>query len=234
MRPQFQPTLSGNPRPLDSGNDYDRIQRYSRIVTGYACLITVAFVAQTGFTWSLFPLKEIVPQFVYFSDSRDQVVSVDARNVSRDTRDLIAEKLIREYVTDRETINQVDDRVRYPRVQRFSSATNFAAFRKQFDPKNPDSPLRSYYDNGMSREIHIEIVTPTSYKEGIYAVDFVAIDRKGEMEVSRKLFTASLQVEYGQIKTKPEWASENPIGLTIGEYTIRNRDTSESTKGTNP
>jgi len=224
MEPQFKPILSGNPRPLDTGNDYDRMQRYSRVVTGYACLITVAFLAQTGFTWSLFPLKQIVPQFVYFSDSRDQVVSVDARNVSRDTRDLIAEKLIREYVIDRETIDKADAAIRYQRVDRFSSAINFAAFRKQFDPKNPDSPLRAYYDNGMSREVHIEVVTPTSYKEGIYAVDYVAIDRQGEQEIARKTFTASIQVEYQPLKTKPEWASENPIGITIKEYTIRVRD----------
>src|SRR5215211_5107469 len=91
------PVVAGNPRRLDTGNDYDRLQRYARVVTGYSAMITVAFAALGGFTWSLFPLKEIVPQFVYFSDKREQIVTVDARNVSKETRDILTEKLLRQY-----------------------------------------------------------------------------------------------------------------------------------------
>ncbi len=231
MKPSLPPVLSGNPRLLDTGNDYDRLQRYSRAVTGYAFAATLAFAAMTAFAMSMFPLKTIETKFVYFSDAREQVVSVDSRRISPDTRALIAEKLIRGYVVDRESINKVDDKLRYPRVDRFSSTMNFADFRKRMDPKNPDSPLRSYYENNMTREIHIEVVTPTSYKEGIYAVDFVAIDRKGEQEVGRKILTAILQVKYQPIETRPEWAAENPIGLTVENYTIRVRDI--SLKGAN-
>jgi type IV secretory pathway component VirB8 len=86
----------------------------------------------------------------------------------------------------------------------------------------------------MARETHIEAVTPTSYKEGIYAVDFVVIDRKGDTEVARKTLTASIQVSYAPIETNPELASENPIGMTISAYSIRVRDLSASPKGTNP
>ncbi|HVJ35206.1 MAG TPA: type IV secretion system protein [Terriglobia bacterium] len=232
LKPTLRPVVSGNLRRLDTGNDYDRLQRYSRLVTGYAVMMTVGFTFLGGFTWSLFPLKQIVPQFVYFSDARDQVVSVDARHISRDTRDLLAENLIRAYVTDRETINNVDERVRYPRLQRFSAVNVFGSFRKLMDPSSPNSPLKKYRDAGMTRETHIEAVTPTSYREGIYAVDFVVIDRKGPDEVARKTYTASVQVSYKPIETHPDIASENPIGLQVEAYSIRERDLSATSKGT--
>lgn len=234
MRAALPPIVSGNPRPLDTGNDYDRLQRYSRLVTGYACLTTVAFLAMTGFCWSLFPLKQIVPQFVYFSDAKEQVVSVDARHISRDTRDLLTEKLIREYIVDREMINNVDEKVRYKRVQRFSAPDIFEKFHNQMDPTSANSPLRKYREGGVTREIHIETVSPTSYTEGIYAVDYLTIDRKLDQEVARNSWRATVKVGFPPIETHPDIASENPIGLIVERYSLAGRDLSNNTKGSKP
>lgn len=230
MTTEAPAVVNGNPRRLDTGNDYDRLQRYARVVTGYSAMITVAFAALGGFTWSLFPLKEIVPQFVYFSDKREQIVTVDARNVSKETRDILTEKLLRQYVTERETINNIDEKVRYMRLARLSEGKVWGAFRQRMDPENKTSPLRTYREAGMTREVHVETVTPSAYAQGIYTVDFVAVDRKGGDEIKRQVLVATIQVGFQPLALTPETVEENPIGLTVHGYEIRSRDLTQPTQ----
>jgi len=225
MQADHQPIVSGNPRRLDSGNDYDRLQRFARIATGVSAVLAVTVAVQTVFLWSLFPLKQYIPQFVTFSDKREQVVTVDTRHISRETRDLLTEGLLRGYVQDRETINDIDGGVRYPRVQRFSTNEVYQIFRARMDPNfNPKSQITEYKNNGMVRNIYIEAVVPTSYREGIYAVDYYTEDLKDGELIARKAFTATVTVIFPPTEVRAEWASENPIGLAVARYDIRPRD----------
>ena len=219
-------SVAGNPIRHDNGNAYDRLAFMARLVTGYAAVVTVAFVALAGFTISLFPLKEIRPQFVMWSDKREQVVTVEAGTVSRETRDIIAEKLLRQYVLARETINHVDEADRYTFVARLSARPVFEFFEGYMNPSKSTSPLRAFAAAKMTRETHVTDVYPTIYGDGIYSVEYTAIDRRAHEEVGRAHWVATVQVEYQALRTKNEFVTDNPIGLTVTGFEIRQREMS--------
>jgi type IV secretory pathway component VirB8 len=106
----------------------------------------------------------------------------------------------------------------------------WGAFRQRMDPENKTSPLRTYREAGMTREIHVETVTPSAYAQGIYTVDFVAVDRKGGDEIKRQVLVATIQAGFAPLELTPETVEENPIGLTIHGYEICSRDLTQPTQ----
>jgi type IV secretory pathway component VirB8 len=218
------PTTTGNPREYDTGSEYQRLSRLTRILAAYAVLITIAFLIEAVMIWTLFPLKTIVPQFVYFSDKTEQIVTVEPGQVSRDTADLIVEKQLRQVVQFRETINCIDESDRYAWLQRVSDADSFQAFRKMMDPQNnTESPIKSYCQNDMAREVYISSVYPNSYADNIWTVDFITTDRKVDQVIGRKERVATVAFKIGKLSTNPTHAAENPIGMTVIGYQARNR-----------
>lgn len=230
MKPQLPrmtlPSVAGNPRQYDTGSEYTRLVALTRILSAYSILVTVAFLIAAATIWTLFPLKTIVPQFVYFSDKREQVVTVEPGNVSQNTADLIIKKQLEGYVVDRETINCIDEGDRYARLQRLSDTETFRAFKSMMDPNvNTQSPIKSYCQNNMAREIHVESVIPNNYAEGIYTVDFITTDRKVDNVLSRKERVATIQYTISKLETNGEHAAENPVGMTIIGYQTADRNT---------
>nr|WP_298689477.1 type IV secretion system protein [uncultured Dongia sp.] len=229
MMPQL-PRISGNLRQYDTGSAYNRVAAANRVLMSYSIIVTIAFVIAAATIWSLFPLKTIVPQFVYFSDKREQIVTVEPGRVSKDTADLLIEKQLKQLVQYRETINCIDEGDRYAWIQRVTDLQTFVAFKSMMDPNaNAKSPIKSYCQNNMAREVYISAVYPNNYGAGIWTVDFVTTDRKVDEVIDRKDRIATIEFTISPLDTSPDRADENPIGMTVTGYQARDRAAEQPT-----
>lgn len=220
----FLPRVTGNPRQYDTGSEYTRLVALTRVLTAYSVMVTIAFVIAAATIWSLFPLKTIVPQFVYFLDKREQIVTVEPGKVTKTTADLIIEKQLRQLVQFRETINCIDEGDRYAWIQRVSDLKTFQAFQSMMDPNtSADSPIKSYCQNKMAREVYISGVYPNNYADGIWTVDFITTDRKVDTVIARTERIATIEFTITPLETNDEHADSNPIGMTVTGYQARNR-----------
>jgi type IV secretory pathway component VirB8 len=92
------------------------------------------------------------------------------------------------------------------------------------DPQaNQDSPIKSYCQNDMAREVYISSVYPNSYADNIWTVDFITTDRKVDQVIARQERVATIAFKIGKLATNTTHAAENPIGMTVTGYQARDR-----------
>lgn len=202
--------------PRDTGHAY-RTQMWANRVLGLvsAGLVTVV-IAQAAVIYALFPLKQIEPMLLIGGSRDDQVWRVEPFQVGARGWDLIAEKLVQDYVQKRETIDLQTEVERWQQVAWMSAEPVFAEFRKFMGRENPNSPFERAKKERLTRRINVRVVSMLNPSQ--FQVEFERTDFRNGERIDRKEIVATLTVEFQEQNVRREDRYMNPTGLTVVAY----------------
>lgn len=202
--------------PRDTGHSY-RSQMWANRVLGLVSVgLLMAVIAQASVIYALFPLKQIEPMLLIGGSRDDQVWRVEPFHVGTRGWDLIAEKLVQDYVLKRESIDLQTEVARWQQVAWMSAEPVFAEFRKVMGRENPNSPFERAKKERLTRQVTVRVVSqlnPAQFQVAFERVDF----RDGE-RIDRKELVATLTVEFLEQNVRREDRYMNPTGLTVIAY----------------
>jgi type IV secretory pathway component VirB8 len=170
---------------------------------------------------SLFPLKEVRPFLVQVADEGTVVASIRPIQDTFDARDLLTEKLVREYVKNRHEILRSDQvmALRWGPQGHLGVTTasdEYARFIERVKPQIEEIRRQ----NG---ERLVEIVSVSALIVGqVYIVDFRSRAVNGEDRVvEEKVYTATMEVEFVALKgLQHEQMMINPTGFQVKSFSI--------------
>ena len=226
-------TLSLEDATVTSTNpEYDdkryvrRMEVLARLAIGSFGLMTAANLGLVTLIIVMLPTVRVETQFVRFDDRAAQIVRLEPGEISRSTRDQMTEDLLAQYVVSRETIDFTTTPNRFEFIRATSSEPQRRMMMRSWDDNDPRSPRRIFFEEGLTRDIHIEAVTPVSAGEA-YTIDYVAIDRQESLEVRRSYWSAVVHISYRPLQTTalqtPSPLTFNPIGMVVERYDVRAR-----------
>lgn len=171
---------------------------------------------------SLFPLKEVRPFLVQVAQEGSIVAAIKPIQDTYDAKDLLTERLVREYVVVRSEVLRSDEvmKYRWNPSGGYMGATTDGDELKRFIEQNTEVIKQIRAEGG---EIRAEILSVNPISAGrVYVVDFrlKTFDANGR-QISDDVYTATLDVEYRPMTglTHDEMLM-NPTGFTVTNYTI--------------
>lgn len=167
----------------------------------------------------LMPLKQIEPYFIDFANSDKHFAVVQRADTKVDYGEAFLRNLVGSYITTRETINHIDDKIRLNETIREQSSEEVWKTLEQLV-----SGKGSIYSNSnMDREI--KIINISIYKQGkqqnIAVADIVAkVFDKGYL-ISEKRYRVSLIYHFKPL-IQFDYSSmpKNPTGFIVDKYSL--------------
>ena len=165
---------------------------------------------------AVFPLKEKEPYLVGFSDVTQNFVTIERADSTITSNESLVRSLIGAYITQRETINHIDDKKRYQIVKAQSSSkvwNNFEAIVAQ--------EKSIYTNNDLMREV--EIVNIAKWKDGYSNVDVVVRlynTALGMSLESEKRYRIIIVYKFETQKITFDNIPINPTGFKVIDYAI--------------
>ncbi|MFP5955524.1 VirB8/TrbF family protein [Helicobacter pylori] len=167
----------------------------------------------------LMPLKQIEPYFIDFANSDKHFTVVQRADTKVDYGEAFLRNLVGSYITARETINHIDDKIRLNETIREQSSEEVWKTLEQLV-----SGKGSVYSNSnMDREI--KIINISIYKQGkqqnIAVADIVAkVFDKGYL-ISEKRYRVSLIYHFKPL-IQFDYSSmpKNPTGFIVDKYSL--------------
>lgn len=227
LRGEAQP--AGKAEPHDTGHAY-RVQMWTtRILAVVATVEGLAIAALTLTVTQLFSLKEVVPMFVTTAESKAQIVRVEPFTVGMHGFDLLSETMTRRYVELREPIDLQTEVRRWQEVANLSSPEVFNLFKAVMGRENKDSPFERMKAERLTRAVNIKAVSlvypPTQAEpSAIYRVEFETVDARLSQEIERRVWVASIAVEFQPREVRYEDRYMNPIGYTVVGYSVARKE----------
>ncbi|MGN8444157.1 VirB8/TrbF family protein [Helicobacter pylori] len=167
----------------------------------------------------LMPLKQIEPYFVDFANSDKHFAVVQKADTKIDYGEAFLRNLVGSYITARETINHIDDKIRLNETIREQSSEEVWKTLEQL----VSSKGSIYSNSNMDREI--KIINISIYKQGkqqnIAVADIVAkVFDKGYL-ISEKRYRASLIYHFKPL-IQFDYSSmpKNPTGFIVDKYSL--------------
>ncbi len=214
---------------IDNGQSYYAIWWVAR-ASLISCIIEgLVIIALIIFLCSLFPLKEIRPMLLTTQDKANQVVKVEPLEKNTKGWDLLMEKLAQQYVLDRETIDCHTEQYRWQKLALFSSEELNASFAAQMTLKNPESPLKQFADNGITRTVHIvSSVGLGPSAPDLWQVEWGSVDTDSNTHhQTRGHWVSTLTVNIEERSVSAEDQYVNPIGFTVVHYSVSHKQMPE-------
>ncbi len=175
------------------------------IESGIIALLVIAIVV-------MLPLKQNVPYLVFFSNAESNFVRVEAGNLNIRSEEALLKSIIASYVQKRETINRIDDEVRYEDIREQSSRKVWDTFRRIVTQQN------SIYSNkDIYREIHI--INLSVLSKYVANVDFIAISTDSRSKILKR-YKATLKYDFVNQDINFDSVPKNPTGFIIEEYAL--------------
>lgn len=212
-------------RKVSTFNAYRSYQHITRVLFSLNVLQGLMNIILVCLVVNLFPLKEIQPMIVSFSDQKNQVVRIEpiAKNVKG--IQLITEKLAKRYVELRETFDFVTDNARLAELKHLSSSVLFNAYWDLIKPENPKSPREIFIKNNLTRSVHIKnCLSLAPNAPNTYRIEWESIDYRDGQEVERKQWISTLALRFEERDVRYEDQYINPIGLTVTNYAISKKE----------
>lgn len=185
-------------------------------------MLSIVLNVVMGFLFvGLFPLKEIRPFLVQVEDAGTVVASIKPIQNTFQAKDLLTEKLVREYVINRHEIlrsNAIMQSRWAPDgyIGLTSSPQEYARFRAQVAPVLKE--IRSQDAQRRAEILSVSAVTAGK----VYIVDFksTSYDQNDQI-IDQKVYTATIEIAFKPLKnlTKSEMLI-NPTGFTVTHYTL--------------
>jgi type IV secretion system protein VirB8 len=175
--------------------------------------------------YALLPLKEVRPFLVRVMDESSVVADVRPIEDTIDARELLTEKLVREFVLVRHELLRSDDvmRARWGGTGQLAMMTTPAEYRR-FTTAIADI-LEQVRQLDAETLVTIVSVVPITVNKS-YVVDFRLTTYDRENRISSDLiYTATMEIEY---RTLTDMTREqlliNPTGFTVTSYTLAEKD----------
>ena len=182
-------------------------------------------LATTGMMVTAYIAKVQEPRpltVVSFDPLEGQVVNVQNKIITKESVDLVTQNYLAAYIVWRESIDHVTTDDRRRKVQLFTNADWFRVWDQNTDPnQNRNGPIATYAKSGMTREIADVQIFKLDSAPFTWRAEFTAIDRQGTQEISRSKWAAVLIAAPEAITGTREQTSDNPIGLTVYNYSLK-------------
>jgi type IV secretory pathway component VirB8 len=193
---------------------YLRLLYVNRILIGVAITTTFLMLLTVGVAVSLLPLKTVETRYVEFQTGGNNFVSIADANSDLSANDALISMLLRKYVVDRETINQIDEKERYQAVYAMSTEETATEFKKFYGGDNA-----LIYKEGFRRKI---VLGPTTrLAKNIVVIDFQTTDtnvQKPEQAPVTKEWQATIKYGFAAQQVKEDQKELNPIGIFVMNY----------------
>lgn len=226
--------VSRAPAPLplerfDTGQPYRIALWMARLLALIACVEALAIVFLAALTWSLFPLKEIVPMMLTTDERHNQIVRVEPFEIRSHGFDILAETMSRKYVEMRETIDLQTEVRRWQEIAYLSEPEIFEQFRKLMGRDNKESPFEKMKAERITRAVNIvafSILYPPHKAEpsATFQVEWEAIDYRQGQESDRRRWVSTMSVQFRPLLVRMENRFINPIGFTVVGYSVARKE----------
>jgi len=194
------------------------------VVVSLILSITVSIVL-SFLLISLFPLKEVRPFLVQVADEGSIAASIRPIQDSFEAKDLLTEKLVREYVVNRNEILRSDAVMqdRWSERGYLGTTTEQSEYRR-FVNRVSDRIADIRRLGGQTR---VEVIGVNAVRAGkVYVVDYRAISYNSADEiVDDRVYTATIEIDFRQISglTRDQMLI-NPTGFTVLSHSIAEKN----------
>ncbi|MGL2536743.1 VirB8/TrbF family protein [Helicobacter pylori] len=204
---------------LDLSSVFEIQRKNTQIAYRLAIGGLIGIIALSIAIFIMMPLKENTPYFIDFANSDKHFAVVQRADTKVDYSEAFLRNLVGSYITARETINHIDDKIRLNETIREQSSEEVWKTLEQLV-----SGKGSIYSNSnMDREI--KIINISIYKQGkqqnIAVADIVAkVFDKGYL-ISEKRYRVSLIYHFKPL-IQFDYSSmpKNPTGFIVDKYSL--------------
>ncbi|WP_208356871.1 hypothetical protein KVE21_04770 [Helicobacter pylori] len=204
---------------LDLSSVFEIQRKNTQIAYRLAIGGLIGIIALSIAIFIMMPLKENTPYFIDFANSDKHFAVVQRADTKVDYGEAFLRSLVGSYITTRETINHIDDKIRLNETIREQSSEEVWKTLEQLV-----SGKGSIYSNSnMDREI--KIINISIYKQGkqqnIAVADIVAnVFDKGYL-ISEKRYRVSLIYHFKPL-IQFDYSSmpKNPTGFIVDKYSL--------------
>ena len=182
-------------------------------------------VIQASLLMSLMPLKEIRPFLVQVAEEGTLVAAIRPIQETFDARDLLTEKLVREYVVTRHEILRSNPVM----TERWSPSGYIGTTTTPDEYRRFREQVRPVLDEIRSRDAQrrAEILAVNTVEAGrVYIVDFrsTSFDRN-DRRIDEQVYAATVTVEFRSLRNlTQEQMMINPTGFTVVNYSLARKD----------
>lgn len=174
---------------------------------------------------SLMPMKEVRPFLVQVSDTGDVVAAIRPIQDTFEAKDILTEKLVREYVTNRHEILRSTEVMteRWARDRYMGITTSRDEYTRFVNAM--DGTLNAIREAGAERRVRILSANAVELGK-LYVVDFSSrsFDRRGEL-VDSRIYTATIEIDFRPLKDLTrEQMLINPTGFTVVAYSLAEKN----------
>lgn len=215
------PVLEEN--PTSQKGYIRRLEQQNRFLSVFAGIAVAGILGTFSGIIALFPLKKTETIFVSLPKGEHQLVRLLPDEVDRGTREQWMRATLFEYIVKRETINFVDEDIRYAWLKSFTHPEWYRLFANQMSYTNKESPLNYYSENDLTREIHVQSIESIPDSNNIWRAEFIATDRKSGQRLQQRNFIATFKAYLTVVQMDSEIAKINPFGLIIENYAIQEK-----------
>lgn len=201
------------------------IESYRQAIRNNALLVRVVIALSllaTALSVSLvllFPLKTIEYVMYEFSSSGQTFYRIDSAQKLINRKTALIRHAMREYVTDKESVNHLTEAHRFVRVANMSTIQVFETFKRRYQ-----SSAKSFEDK--KRKITIELDTPfaNDWAQQVHIVDFSAVDSDQHGNTIKSYWQTTISYTFNKQKVRLEDLIHNPLGLEVISYSINKRN----------
>ena len=211
---------------------------YRVLVTVLLCSMGINMVLGTALMWS-FPRMRVEPMFLHVYDYGTKVYDVEPLRGSAYTRsNAVLENIAQNYVKHRHEVLELPGVMteRWTERTRFVGAHSAGRVWDKFQ-EEAKQVLEAIRRQPFRRIINIQNIR--RLKDGIwqYAIDFEAVESKGELRASeerKREYTATLTLRQGDYGPKGPTVGQariNAWGIYVWEYDVRPRAANKAAGG---
>ncbi|WP_183048825.1 VirB8/TrbF family protein, partial [Helicobacter pylori] len=204
---------------LDLSSVFEIQRKNTQIAYRLAIGGLIGIIALSIAIFIMMPLKENTPYFIDFANSDKHFAVVQRADTKVDYGEAFLRNLVGSYITARETINHIDDKIRLNETIREQSSEEVWKTLEQL----VSSKGSIYSNSNMDREI--KIINISIYKQGkqqnIAVADIVAkVFDKGYL-ISEKRYRVSLIYHFKPL-IQFDYSSmpKNPTGFIVDKYSL--------------
>lgn len=205
----------GRIKPKATERSERTAQRLLRPIVFCLAASVLLNVALVSLVYSLFPLVRVQPALVQLSDKQFFRIEPIHKNTTSELK--AVEAFVRKYVTERETINLVNDRERWKWVHDQSSGRVWEPFIGELER---DRTWQKLERDDVRRKPVILASWSLEDDPDRWAVEFDRITTRGFNEVARERWVVSIQLGRIGGRATNEELFGNPFRLRVDRYSI--------------
>lgn len=212
-------------RKVSTFSAYRSYQQITRVLLAVCLLLSGISVVLTCFLVNLFPLKEVKPMLVTFSEQQNQVVRIEPLAKDLQGTDVLLEKLACRYVELRETFDGVTENARLQELMHMSAPELWEAYGALIAEENPQSPFKAFQQSHVTRSVKIKscfCLAPAA--PDTYRIEWESLDTQEGQEGERKEWVTTLAITLDPREVRFEDKYINPIGFTVIHYAVAKKE----------